>query len=519
LNSTHPCHTINFTLARSVEILDVSSITIYLTGNITNQNVEFEDNSRVLQSVVIQAEDNSTRGGIIHSNISIVAPVELSEFDIQDSVLFSTQIKLHLATVYRSAIHGLLMPQGLATSSLSVIDSSRFVDTQGIYHDVNISNSVFSNAPVRIIAIQSCYIRNSLFQNTTAEPAVEVNICTIEMCEFSNNTAPRGAALYVHNNTQLFNSTLHNNMAYEGGAIYAFGQISLHYTEVRHNEATVGGGLYLTANTSGSLMCSNTIVSSNKASHGGGIAIIAHGQYQIAAGCEVLANAAVFGGGLYIEGSMVSENIWQFAGNTADNNGGAIYLNASDAEFNGKFTSDNAVEGAAIYAKDSALTISHAEFIPIPGSNASIVALHNSSSRISMWHEVSFMNLELHEGLYCDDCASLLCSAHTNCTDCPYGCLSFSSGHSVCTSSYNHTKFGCYGESTCDFVEQQSTRCSCPPGYHGNLCAERNPEENKPLPTWAVVVIAVGGAAILAIAIALIVRAYRKRQYEPISTH
>ncbi len=187
---------------------------------------------------------------------------------------------------------------------------------------------------------------------------------------FSSNTASYGGGIYNDAGgaiESITGSTFANNEAsVEGGAIYnggSIGEISADFTE---NTADLYGGAIANAGEIETITGSFTTNTGD-----GGGAIYNEGTISEISGSQFTGNSATVlsghGGAIYnySGGEILSIESSEFASNTAEDSGGAIYnegiiWNISESEFSGNEANDS--EGGAIYNISNIVQISDATF-------------------------------------------------------------------------------------------------------------------------------------------------------------
>jgi len=175
----------------------------------------------------------------------------------------------------------------------------------------------------------------------------------------SENSASEGGAIANSFGFVLIDgSTLANNRASDpesnggwGGGISNYqGSVYVQFSTLNNNFTPyTGGGIY---NHQGSLSIFVTTLSGNKAGWGGGIRHLGDNTLIIDSSTLSHNSADNDGGGLYIDGELISINS-TFSGNTA-NSGGGIFANSGAVNLSSKPISDNsAVYGGGVYIYSS----------------------------------------------------------------------------------------------------------------------------------------------------------------------
>lgn len=209
--------------------------------------------------------------------------------------------------------------------------------------NVDILNNTAIYTGGGIFAQSNSYIQasNTRIENNTATSGggIYMNSSTLVFLggTFKNDSATeRGGGIYVQgtSNIQISNSVMEGNLAQvTGGGIHMSGTTAVLTDMVfKHNTATTnGGGFYAQNNTN--VQVSNSTVENNTANNGGGVYITAS---TLTMNDLIIENntANTTGGGLYV--SINSSNV-QVVNSTVENNtalyGGGLYNNGSPSQF------------------------------------------------------------------------------------------------------------------------------------------------------------------------------------------
>jgi len=316
--------------------------------------------------------------------------------------------------------------------------------------------------------------------------ALTATTCTVLHSEFAHNTAENGAAVMSIETITIDESRfLFNYAHHKGGAIHSGGYVIMTHSVMAHNRAIDGGGIYMEGGAMG-LESAGSIIESNTATRGGGIAAL-NGYFEATDDCTLIRNVAQEGGGFYGSNAMILGlgTGWIFLENSARVGGGMYLRTMSLAELGAiNFTNNNAeVAGSAVFAENSTIGITNSVFAGVPTNGGSVVELRNASSNLGEWQDIIFQGpLQYEKQFSCNDCRGLICNAAEGCSDCTGGCLNFTA-KGYCTASSPFRGFGCYGSSTCNVVNSKQPLCSCPKDYHGNLCDA----QDHHFPTYAII--------------------------------
>ena len=176
-----------------------------------------------------------------------------------------------------------------------------------------------------------------------------------------NTASVNGGAVYVSNGTLTVEAggSLSDNSATSatgnGGAVYQAGGTVDNEGVISGNGAASGGGIY---RVNGTLTVGGTLSGNTANENGGGLytvggAVTVTGT--LGGDAEGAANSAANGGAIYTSGTTLNLNGARFTGNTATDNGGAIYALNADTVIGGTWT-NAATEGTAASFKGNAAT-------------------------------------------------------------------------------------------------------------------------------------------------------------------
>ena len=144
---------------------------------------------------------------------------------------------------------------------------------------LTIDNCTFNNTnnPLSIktrVETYSCYIYNSLFENSTSNPAIyHEGTLTIEKSTFNNNTVGtiQSGPATRYNKLYSYNNIYTNNTAIEGGAIFNTYQLTSENDIFINNKATTGGAIYLYSTQANStISINNSTFIANEATENAG---------------------------------------------------------------------------------------------------------------------------------------------------------------------------------------------------------------------------------------------------------
>ena len=155
---------------------------------------------------------------------------------------------------------------------------------------------------------------------------------TIDSCEFSNNAAYYGGAIYINstNSVVIKNSTIKNNKGSIGAGIYiASGSPVITGTEITGNtDAINGGGLYVAGG--GTPVLAQDMIAQNEAIGGGGMYI--NGASPLIANTIVVNNSgSTAGGGILFDGLNTAKVINSVVARNDSLQGGGLYVNSNQS--------------------------------------------------------------------------------------------------------------------------------------------------------------------------------------------
>ncbi len=174
----------------------------------------------------------------------------------------------------------------------------------------------------------------------------------ISNSNFDNSSARDGGAVYVHGNADVDTCNFTNNDARTGGAIEFWGNGTVANSNFNKNVASFSGGAIYSSND---LKISDSIFSSNSALMNAGGAVFIYSKGEIIH-CDFTDNSASIGGAIDLRGDGATIFESAFSNNFATDEGGGIFLEGSNANFNNvNFIGNIAVKGSAIYKTSDAI--------------------------------------------------------------------------------------------------------------------------------------------------------------------
>ena len=248
-------------------------------------------------------------------------------------------------------------------------------NTDKVYDAENIADCIFFNNTGGVDAADS--ITDCMFINNIGNEggAISYAYSKIRNCTFINNTAIKGGAI-ANSMGSIENCTFINNHASSlGGAVYSY---DFKYDIINcifiNNSADAGGALH------NPMSVLNSTFSNNTAGKGGAIYydenynVNVNNEFSIAESAFIK-NTAGDGGAVYLYGDLKCNILaCEFEKNSADNRGGAIYVNdgysteGSIAECNFSYNTAPDMNNfkdswAAIYCEGDSLDVANCTFI------------------------------------------------------------------------------------------------------------------------------------------------------------
>lgn len=239
-----------------------------------------------------------------------------------------------------------------------LISNSTFIENYAIYGGTlyfadTVQDSVFikNHAEYTGAAFYDIgTLKNSIFIGNSAKyGGAGYKVDLVQNCTFINNTANNGGSIYSAGN--VTNSKFINNSADYGGAIVNKESINISNCDFAANSANVMGGALFIGEE---LLIVNSRFIENLADYGGAI-FLSEGNYTIETS-TFIGNSANYGGALntYCESEerMTHTNVLtcEFSQNSANKSGGAIYSEGFIIIDSGRFISNSATWGSAIFS-------------------------------------------------------------------------------------------------------------------------------------------------------------------------
>jgi len=229
-------------------------------------------------------------------------------------------------------------------------------------------NAASSGGGVYIYQGSATLLEGQIFSNTTRLYGGGVDVyqagASFAMSGgqiISNTAGDRGGGVFIYlgSSAALSGGRIAGNTAPDGGGVYVSSSGAV-FTQtggvLTHNTADDGGGVYV---ATGSATLSGGQVTGNTATRGGGVYVRA-GSATLNGG-QITGNTATFGGGVYVSQSDATLGLSgsQILGNTADDDGGGLYIVSGGATLRGGQVISNtaASDGGGMYNNNGTLTL------------------------------------------------------------------------------------------------------------------------------------------------------------------
>ena len=244
----------------------------------------------------------------------------------------------------------------------SIISYSNFTNNKAHYNGAVYMNSIQGS-------IHDCiFTNNTAIDSAGALGWVKKENGTIAYCNFVNNSAPRGGALYLNNGTEFYirGSVFENNNAsINGGAVFwdTGNEGRLIGCVFKNNNAENLGGAICWNNTENGYI-SHSRFNNNTALDGG--AIYFRGSNGLIIYSNFINNQAEYNGAIYMNSAHGVIDSCLFENNAATNSSGALgWVKKQNGLINNtQFIANTAGEGGALYVNDvDNFTVDNSKFI------------------------------------------------------------------------------------------------------------------------------------------------------------
>ena len=250
----------------------------------------------------------------------------------------------HLQTIINDDTTGVITLDRDFYGNSTEIVISKTITINGNGHTLNANglSRIFHITAGNVVINNLTFVNASTESNGGAVYFDSVSTGIVRNCNFTNNSAEDGGAVYFDDTGNVENCNFVNNNATEyGGGVFCYNEGTITNCSFTNNSAAIGGAIYFGSDESiGNVINCNFI--SNSANRGGAIRFKDGGSVE---NCNFIGNAVdEYGSAVYFTGS----------GNVTDcsftnNSGCAIYFKDSGSVENCNFTDNSAVEGGAVY--------------------------------------------------------------------------------------------------------------------------------------------------------------------------
>jgi predicted outer membrane repeat protein len=277
-----------------------------------------------------------------------IEPVAVASFSSAMVTVDAGQtVSLSGLTIANATDGGIINNGTLTVANCAVMNSSAAPLS---FPDVSTGGGILNNYSSTLTVSNCTLSDNSAFDGGAI---FSFGTLSVSGCTLSGNSAPIGGAIMEEAGTAaVSDSTLSGNSAATGGGIANYGMLTVSGCTLSSNSADhFGGAIYSAPQLGQSTVVSDSTISGNSATFGGGIANVLA---LTVADCTLTGNSAAKGGGIYNLGSVPGVTVRDsvLSANTAAQ-GGAIYnntvfgtLEAQGSTFSGNTASDS---GGAIY--------------------------------------------------------------------------------------------------------------------------------------------------------------------------
>ena len=263
--------------------------------------------------------------------------------------------------------------------------------------------AIFNSGEVTLI--DSDLLTNTAVRAGSAGSAIynDGGTVTINGGRVADNISPAAVGA-VFNNAGLVivsNTVLENNLSYEGGAIYnESGTVNLIDSVVRGNntapDTASGGGIYNNGSRS-TTNISDSVISQNTATYGGGIAN--HGGTVTVTQSLLQANNAQKGGAIFNGSGMLTVNSSTLDSNTSGE-GAGLFVSVGSAAITGSTISNNqaAIVGGGLLNGRGTVAVINSTFSGNEAGQGGGGAMHVSSGTVTMNSSTVATNRARHGG-------------------------------------------------------------------------------------------------------------------------
>jgi len=237
-------------------------------------------------------------------------------------------------------------------TAITITEDNKVIDGNGAVIYMEGSTIRAFDVIANGVTIKNLTIKNANYWENGSAIKFAGDSGTVINCNFINNTAQNGGAIYFDKTGNVENCNFTNNKATGddsyGGAVYFNHEGTVSNCNFTNNSASYGGAVYF--GTDGTV--TNCNFTKNSAGHGGAVHF-----YFVSTGTVTNCN---------------------FTNNTVGINGGAIYFGNTGNVENCNFTNNSAVDGGAVYFVSDA-EVTNCNFTGNTGSNGGSIWMSSGS--------------------------------------------------------------------------------------------------------------------------------------------
>ena len=347
---------------------------IYELQSVTIENSQFQGNL----GVKIETNNISTKGrNFIVSNstfYSIEVGMVISVPEMGVSVAYSqfhhcSNVALAIKTsgstiVTESVFENNYDPMVVEYSSSVVVDRCLFKGNSGQFAGGIYFKYYSTTTEVTNSEFFQNYATGEAPYSLISGGAILGQNLAISYCKFYDNVGYSGA-VYATNNVSIDNSQFIRNTGSYGGALGTGGDEGFNITNssFEDNWAQYGGAIYNLGNI---LSITNVSLRNNKAQNTGGAILIPQEGIAVISNSSITENSASSGGGIFAKGSLTLDFV-VISDNKANSGGGFTCVDTTVKMEVVTITSNEADDGAAYYCQNCQVS---SEFVVVDNNNS-----------------------------------------------------------------------------------------------------------------------------------------------------
>jgi hypothetical protein len=293
---------------------------VVISGSTISHNEAWDDGGGIDSDGILEIT-NST---ISHNIADYGGGIDLDEGAL---ALVNTTVSTNTAF----SDGGGILIDGAPSSADLVVEGGSIQGNISLNNDFG-GGGIFNNEGTVYIA-DATIVDNSAYYDGGGIFNFNGEVTLIDTTVYSNSAENRGGGIFTYLLLEMDGGEIVDNSALDGGGLYNFGYEAYFYeVSISGNEAGDGGGVL---NASGfvyledSTIFSNTVSDSFGDGAGGGVFNQEHDFFNVEAELVMLnttlsMNEAIWGGGIYNEGSFVTVTHSTIASNTVAGTGGGI---------------------------------------------------------------------------------------------------------------------------------------------------------------------------------------------------